>query len=86
MLGCLTYGRTKKVKKRIEIITGEGIRYTVPQYIDITSKEEKIKIDTPGWHLFSYLGFLSEKSLKTAYDLQHKTVFNCIADYNGPKI
>jgi NADPH-dependent 2,4-dienoyl-CoA reductase/sulfur reductase-like enzyme len=37
-------GKTKKVKKRIKVITGEGIRYTVPQYIDITSKEEKIKI------------------------------------------
>ncbi len=37
-------GKTKKTKKRVELIAGEGIRYTVPKFIDITSKEEKIKI------------------------------------------
>ncbi len=37
-------GKTSKPKKRVEVIAGEGIRYTVPQFIDITSKEEKIKI------------------------------------------
>jgi len=37
-------GKTKKSKKRVEIIAGSGIRYTVPQFIDITAKEEKIKI------------------------------------------
>lgn len=37
-------GKDRKVKKRVELIAGKGIRYTVPQYIDITSKEEKVKI------------------------------------------
>ncbi len=37
-------GKTRKIKKRIELITGNGIRYTVPQFIDVTDKEEKIKI------------------------------------------
>jgi len=47
--------------------------------------EEKIKTDAPEWYLFSHPGYLSEKSLKTAYDLQHKIVFNCFAAYNGLK-
>lgn len=37
-------GKNLKVKKRVEIIAGDGIKYTVPKFIDITSKEEKIKI------------------------------------------
>lgn len=37
-------GKSKKVKRRVELVAGEGIRYTVPRYIDITSKDEKIKI------------------------------------------
>lgn len=41
-----------------------------------------MKTDASEWHLFSYPGYLSEKSLRTAYDLQSKIVFNCLADYN----
>lgn len=37
-------GKYPKVKKRVEIIAGDGIRYTVPKFIDITNKDEKIKI------------------------------------------
>ena len=47
--------------------------------------EEKIKTDANEWYLFSHPGFLSEKSLKTAYNLHIKIVFNSFATYNGLK-
>ncbi len=37
-------GKNRKKTKRIIVKKGEGIRYTVPQHIDRSEKEEKIKI------------------------------------------
>lgn len=37
-------GKLRKKAKRMKVTIGEGIRYTVPQLIDRTDKDEKIKI------------------------------------------
>ncbi len=60
-------GKTGKTKKRVEVIAGEGIRYTVPQFIDITSKEEKIKI------YFRSTGIM--KSVKLSAFCKDKAIF-----------
>ena len=48
-------------------------------------KDEKIKTDAHEWYLFSHPGFLSEKSLKTAYNLHFKIVSNSFVAYDGLK-
>ena len=37
-------GKNKKKSKRISVVAGDGIRYTVPQIINLTGKDEKIKM------------------------------------------
>lgn len=61
-------GKNPKIKKRVEIIAGDGIRYTVPKFIDITSKEEKIKI------YFRSTSILN--SVKVSAICKNKTIFS----------